>query len=61
MSHLLFTSTLLFATLAIVAIVIGAFLGIARDLALEDRADEELGDDQRTKTPGGRTGLAGNH
>jgi hypothetical protein len=61
MSHLLLTSTLLFALLALVAIAIGAFLGIARDRVQEDGADEDLGDDQRPTTPGGRTGLASNH
>jgi hypothetical protein len=58
MSHLLLTSTLLFALLALVAIAIGAFLGIARDLVLDDGADENLGDDPRATTPSGRTSPA---
>jgi hypothetical protein len=39
MSHLMLTSALLFALLAVVATAIGACLGIARDLLL-DAADE---------------------
>jgi hypothetical protein len=39
MSHLMLTSALLFALLAVVATAIGACLGIARDLLL-DGADE---------------------
>jgi hypothetical protein len=39
MSHLMLTSALLFALLAVVATAIGACFGIARDLLL-DEADE---------------------
>ncbi len=44
MPHLVLTSVLLFALLAIVATAIGACLGIARDLML-DGADDD-GDEQ---------------
>src|SRR5438128_1163569 len=36
MTHLMLTSALLFALLAVVAIAIGASLGIARDLMLDE-------------------------
>ena len=36
MTHLMLTSALLFALLAVVAIAIGASLGIARDLLLDE-------------------------
>jgi hypothetical protein len=49
MPHLLLTSVLLFALLAVVATAIGACLGIARNLIL-DEADE---------TPEGETTLGG--
>jgi hypothetical protein len=50
MSHLLLTSALLFALLAIVAIAIGACLGIAGDLMLDEAGDTPEGE----PTPGGR-------
>jgi len=50
MPHLLLTSVLLFALLAVVATAIGACIGIARDLML-DEADETAEGDL---TPGGR-------
>jgi hypothetical protein len=40
MTHLIVTSTLLFALLAIVGIALGACLGIARDTLLEGGAPE---------------------
>jgi hypothetical protein len=40
MPHLMLTSALLFALLAVVATAIGACLGIARDLLLLDEGDE---------------------
>ena len=43
MTHLMLTSALLFALLAVVAIAIGASLGIARDLMLD-------GTSERTET-----------
>jgi hypothetical protein len=56
MPHLLLTSVLLFALLAVVATAIGACLGIARDLML-DEADETP---EGETTPGGsgQIGLA---
>ena len=39
MTHLMLTSALLFALLAFVAIAIGATLGIARDLVLEEAGE----------------------
>jgi hypothetical protein len=39
MTHLMLTSALLFALLAVVATAIGASLGIARDLMLDDAED----------------------
>jgi hypothetical protein len=42
MDHLMLTSTLLFALLAVVATAIGSCLGIARDLLL-DGAEEATG------------------
>ncbi len=44
MTHLMLTSALLFALLAVVAIAIGASLGIARDLMLDDEAHETATD-----------------
>lgn len=44
MPHLLLTSALLFALLAIVATAIGASLGIARDLMLDEADDAPEGD-----------------
>jgi hypothetical protein len=43
MTYLLLTSALLFALLAVVAIALGASLGIARDLML-DESDETASD-----------------
>jgi len=54
MTHLMLTSVLLFALLAVVAIAIGASLGIARDLL--DETDESAAD---TQSSAGREGLAG--
>ena len=45
MTHLMLTSALLFALLAVVAIAICASLGIARDLVL-DETDESAADQQ---------------
>jgi len=56
MPHLLLISSLLFALLALVAIAIGAWVGIARDLMLDD-ADETPEGDQ-TPTGSGQIGLA---
>jgi hypothetical protein len=39
MTHLMLTSALLFALLAVVAIAIGASLGIARDLLLDEASE----------------------
>jgi hypothetical protein len=55
MTHLMLTSALLFALLAVVAIAIGASLGIARDLML-DEVSETAGDTE--SVPAGQ-GLAG--
>jgi hypothetical protein len=40
MTHLMLTSALLFALLAVVAIAIGASLGIARDLMVDNETHE---------------------
>jgi len=50
MTHLMLTSALLFALLAVVAIAIGASLGIARDLKL-DEMDENAADTQSSAPP----------
>ena len=50
MTHLMLTSALLFALLAIVAIAIGASLGIARDLMLDEPDD---GATDTASTPSG--------
>lgn len=50
MPHLLLTSALLFALLAIVGTAIGASIGIARDLMLDEADDTPEGD----STPAGR-------
>ena len=55
MTHLMLTSALLFALLAVVAIAIGASLGIARDLML-DESSETAADTE--SVPAGQ-GLAG--
>jgi hypothetical protein len=56
MPHLMLTSALLFALLAIVATAIGACFGIARDLMLED-ADETV-DGELTPSGTGQIGLS---
>jgi hypothetical protein len=56
MPHLILTSVLLFALLAIVATAIGACLGIARDLMLEDA--DETADSELTPSGTGQIGLA---
>ncbi len=56
MPHLMLTSALLFALLAIVATAIGACLGIARDLMLDD-ADEAT-DGEFAPSQSGQIGLA---
>jgi hypothetical protein len=56
MPHLMLTSALLFALLAIVATAIGACFGIARDLMLED-ADETV-ESELTPSGTGQIGLA---
>ena len=55
MTHLMLTSALLFALLAVVAIAIGASLGIARDLML----DEVSGAAADTESVPAGQGLAG--
>ena len=56
MSHLLLTSALLFALLAIVGIAIGACLGIARDLMLDEA--EDTPEVEPTPGRGAQIGLA---
>jgi len=56
MTHLMLTSALLFALLAVVAMAIGASLGIARDLML-DEPDETAIDIESTPSLNGH-GLA---
>jgi hypothetical protein len=56
MPHLVLTSVLLFALLAIVGIAIGACLGIARDLML-DGADDDS-DEQPTPAGNRRISLS---
>jgi hypothetical protein len=55
MAHLLLTSALVLALLAIIGIAIGACLGIARDLML-DGADDD-GDERPDTTGNGRISL----
>ena len=60
MTHLMLTSALLFALLAVVAIAIGASLGIARDLMLDENhetATDTLSSGQ-SATSGNGHGLA---
>jgi hypothetical protein len=52
MTHLMLTSALLFALLTVVAIAIGASLGIARDVMVDEAADADA-------EPGYNHGLAG--
>jgi hypothetical protein len=61
MSHLLLTGALLIALLAIVAIAVGACLGIGRDLVLDGSEDETENDSNPGLTSGreGQIGLAG--
>jgi hypothetical protein len=54
MPHLMLTSALLFALLAIVATALGACLGVARDLMLDDA--DETADGEFAQ--GGQIGLA---
>jgi hypothetical protein len=56
MPHFVLTSVLLFALLAIVAIAIGACLGIARDLMLDGADDDN--DDQPASGGNGRISLS---
>ncbi len=56
MTHLMLTSALLFALLAVVAIAVGASLGIARDLML-DESNDAATDPQSAPTGNGH-GLA---
>jgi hypothetical protein len=57
MPHLLLISALLFTLLALVAIAIGAWVGIARDLMLEEAADETP-EGEVTAADSGDIGLA---
>jgi len=57
MTHLMLTSALLFGLLAVVAIALGASVGIARDLML-DETDEKATDTGSTPAGNGH-GLAG--
>jgi hypothetical protein len=56
MSHLMLTSALLFALLAIVATAIGACMAIARDLMLDE--SDETTDGEFAPSDGGQIGLA---
>jgi hypothetical protein len=56
MTHLMLTSALLFALLTVVAIAIGASLGIARDLMLDDSTDAAT--DTQSAPSGNGHGLA---
>ena len=56
MPHLLLISALLFVLLALVAIAIGAWVGIARDLMLDEVDETPVGDS--TPTGSGQIGLA---
>jgi hypothetical protein len=53
MTHLLLTSALLFALLAVVAIAVGASLRIARDLVL-DEVSETAADTESIPVPAGQ-------
>jgi hypothetical protein len=53
MTHLMLTSALLFALLAVVAITIGASLGIAHDLML-DEVSETAADTESVPVPAGQ-------
>jgi hypothetical protein len=55
MTHLMLTSALLFALLAVVAIAIGASLGIARDLLLDENHETT---DSQSAASGNGHGLA---
>jgi hypothetical protein len=57
MPHLLLISALLFTLLALVAIAIGTWVGIARDLMLEEAADETP-EGEVTTADSGEIGLA---
>ena len=56
MTHLMLTSALLFSLLAVVAIAIGASLGIARDLMLDETHDTDSAG--QSSTSGNGHGLA---
>ena len=56
MPHLLLTSVLLFALLAVVATAIGACFGIARDLMLEEA--DETPEGEASAGDSGQIGLA---
>jgi hypothetical protein len=56
MAHLLLTSALLLALLAILGIAVGACLNIARDLMLDGAEDD--GDEQPDTTGKGRISLS---
>jgi hypothetical protein len=60
MPHLMLTSALLFALLAVVAIAIGACLGIARDLMLDEDEATDAGTTTAHDGPShnGQVGLA---
>lgn len=57
MTHLMLTSALLFALLAVVAVAIGASVGIARDLMLDEAS--EAAPDSRS-APAGYAARQGN-
>jgi hypothetical protein len=52
MTHLMLTSALLFALLAVVAIAIGASLGIARDLMLDETHETAADTPSAASRPG---------
>ena len=56
MPHLILTSVLLFALLAVVATAIGACFGIARDLMLDE--GDETSEGETTAGGSGQIGLA---
>jgi hypothetical protein len=52
MTHLMLTSALLFALLAVVAIAIGASLGIARDMMMDDSNETSAANQSATSRSG---------
>ena len=58
MPHLMLTSVLLFALLAVVATAIGACLGIARDLLLDEADEGAAGEISPSHTGHNGNGLA---